>query len=155
VSESKIILFPQNRIVKRNEIDEETKRNQKKIEKQQIKSFCEEVVDSIALDILRKCVELGVRTKRVPFIKDFAFLVDSVRAMLYRDFNLNHITQKIVDKTVTLNVNSQGQQVANINYSNIIDLKKKTKPFSDEVNKELDDLQNESDMFEPDFDLDD
>lgn len=151
--DGKVILFPQNRIVKRHSGEEQRERDTKfsrQIQKQQTIQFVEQAVDEIALDLLRKCVDLAMKTQTQTFTRDFAYLVDALRSMVKRDFELNHVVQKIVDKTVTLKQTTKGETVANIDYSKIYDTKSKTiRSLSEDVQDELDGGGIE---FIPDFD---
>lgn len=157
MNDEKIIQFPTNKI-KRNVQSPGSKEDlqfRKRIEKEQTKKFIETTVDSISLDLIRRFVNLAVKTNNVSFLKDLALLVDVMRGLLYRDFSLNHPAQRLVDKMVTV-VPNQGEQVAKIDYSKVLEFKKKSsKPLNEDVANELNDLYNGSDMFESDMDLDD
>ena len=154
----KIIPFPSNKI-KRNspkqEVSEEDLRFRKKVEKEQTKKFIETTVDEISLELIRKFVNLAVQTNKVTFLKDLALLVDVMRGLLYRDFSLNHPAQRLIDKMVTVEPQKH-EQVAKIDYSSVLEFKKKSsKPLNEDIQNELNDLYNGSDMFESDIDLDD
>jgi len=100
-------------------------------------------------------VSLAVKTNNVNFLKDLALLVDVMRGLLYRDFGLNHPAQRLIDKMVQV-VPSNGQNAAKIDYSSVLEFKKKSsKPLNEDIQNELNDLYNGSDMFESDMDLDD
>ena len=92
-----------------------------------------------------------MKTQSETFTKDFSFLVDVLRSTIKRDFGMNHIVQKMVDKSVELKVDRNNNQMARIDYEKLSDMsfKKKTKPLSNDVNDELNPSGIE---FTPDFD---
>ena len=149
MSDNKIIQFPTNKIINRiNNKPEEVK----KIKKEQLKKYVETEVDSISLQLLSHFVGMAMQTSKPEFSKDLALLVDAMRGMIYRDFGLNHPIQKMVDKMVTLKTDLKTRQpVARIDYSQVVDFKGKTKPLSDELNQEVNDLNDSNIDFEPDF----
>ena len=156
MSENKVILFPLDRIKNKNNTGpSDTSKQQKKIEQQQTKEFVEAATDDIALDLLRKFVDLAIRTNTEKFTKDLSLLVDVMRGLIYRDFNQYHPAQDLSDKIVTVSYDRQGQQVAKLDYSKVIDKKHKIhKPLSEDLKNELEGLDS-SVEFENDFNLPD
>ena len=76
-------------------------------------------------------------------------LVDIMRGLIYRDFNMKHPSQILSEKMVELKINKDGGQSARINYD--IFNKGKTVPLNPDVKDELKDGPG---IFEPDGDLD-
>ena len=76
-------------------------------------------------------------------------LVDIMRGLIYRDFNMKHPSQVMAEKMVELKVLKDGSQSARINYD--IFNKGKTVPLNPDVKDELKDGPG---IFEPDGDLD-
>lgn len=149
----KIILFPTERIVNK----ETAKQNPKATEKVRVdrtKEFVEGNVDEISLGILRHFVEMSMRTNSEEFIKDFGLLVDVMRGMIYRDFEVEHPAQKLVEKIVSYKMSRFGPQVV-IDYNKIIpELNHKPhKPFSKDFKDEIKRTNDGWTDFEPDFDL--
>ncbi len=151
MSDDNIILFPTNRIKNKENVGVKDTRFQKRIEKEQTTKFIESAVDDIALKLLHNFVDLAMKTQSETFTKDFSFLVDVLRSTIKRDFGMNHIVQKMVDKSVELKVDRNNNQMARIDYEKLSDMsfKKKTKPLSNDVNDELNPSGIE---FTPDFD---
>jgi len=151
VSDENIILFPTDRIKNKENVGVKDTRFQKRIEKEQTTKFIESAVDDIALKLLHNFVDLAMKTQSETFTKDFSFLVDVLRSTIKRDFGMNHIVQKMVDKSVELKVDRNNNQMARIDYEKLSDMsfKKKTKPLSNDVNDELNPSGIE---FTPDFD---
>ncbi len=151
MSDDNIILFPTNRINNKENVGVKDTRFQKRVEREQTNKFIESAVDDIALKLLHNFVDLAMKTQSETFTKDFSFLVDVLRSTIKRDFGLNHIVQKMVDKSVELKVDRNNNQMARIDYEKLSDMsfKKKTKPLSNDINDELNPSGIE---FTPDFD---
>lgn len=162
MSDDKIIHFPTDRIVNQRskELDEQRRKMgekvAKEIQKQQTKKFVETAVDDISMDLLKRFVDLAMRTQQPVFTKDLALLVDVMRGMIYRDFGLTHPAQQLTDKLVDLKTSRNGNLSAKIDYSKVLDVPMKTpKPISSDIKNELKDLNDTAGFFEPDGHLDD
>ena len=83
----------------KNPVDE--KQHQKLVE-QQTKEFVEGNVDDIAYTLLDKFVNMGIRTNKLTFTADLALVIDTIRGLIYRDFNKSHPAQQFADKMVQL-----------------------------------------------------
>ena len=162
MADDKIIPFPTDRIVNQRtrELDEQRKKMgekvAKEIQKQQTKKFVEGAVDDISMNLLKAFVDLAMKTNKPEFTKDLALLVDVMRGMIYRDFELPHPAQKLADKMVVLNTNRAGTVSAKLNYANVLDVQERTnRPIPNEVKNELKDINDSSIQFDPDGDLND
>ena len=145
-----IIPFPKNRIVEKSTTG--PKKDQKfldELHKQQTKEFVETSVDDIAISLLKKFYDLAIKTEKPTFTRDLAMLVDIMRGLIYRDFNMKHPSQVMSEKMVELRTLKDGSQSARINYD--IFNKGKTVPLNPDVKDELKDGPG---IFEPDGDLD-
>jgi hypothetical protein len=152
VSDNKIIPFPTNRIVEPTKVGQQMDtKTTKKIQDHQTKQFVETAVDDISMTMLRQLYELSVRTDRHTFTTDLALVVDMIRGLIYRDFDMPHPAQKLTEKLVSLKVNKDGTQSAKIDYSSVVDTDSKTqKPLSSDVKNELKDLNDQSGFFDGD-----
>ena len=157
MADDNIIQFPLDKIVRKT-----TKSNSSKAEKQfaerikqkQTKEFCDTAVDDISMNVLRSFVDLALKTQNQSFTKDLALLIDVLRGLIYRDFNINHPAQRLVDKLVKISINKQGAQSAKIDYTPVLEVEKvNNSPISKEVKKEIKDINDQAGMFEGD-DLD-
>ena len=162
MADDKIIQFPTDRIVsdRSRELDAQRKKMgekvAKEIQKQQTKKFVETAVDDISMNLLKSFVDLAMKTNNPNFTKDLALLVDVMRGMIYRDFELPHPAQKLADKMVVLNTNRAGTVSAKLNYANVLDVQERTnRPIPNEVKNELKDINDSSIQFDPDGDLND
>jgi len=163
VTNDNIIQFPTNRIVNKRsrELDEQRRKMGEKqaqeIAKQQTKQFVETAVDDISMGLLKQFVDLAMKTNTPSFMRDLALLVDVMRGMIYRDFNLKHPAQQLSDKIASV-VDLNKGDTAKIDYSKVLGkpkVNKTNKPLSDEIKTELNDLKDGSSIFEPDGNLDD
>ena len=156
MKDNNIIQFPTNRIVEKSTAgppkDEKTA---KKLRDQQTKQFVETAVDDISMNLLRQLYDLAIKTDGYNFTKDLAMLVDMIRGLIYRDFDMKHPTQELSDKLVTININKKGEKSAKINYTKVLEVEVKSpKPLSRDFKNELKDLNDTAGFFEPDGDLD-
>ena len=147
-----VIPFPTNRIVEKSTAGPK-KEDQKfldQMHKQQTKEFVETSVDDMSMSLLKSFYNMGIKTDRGEFTKDLAMLVDTMRGLIYRDFNMKHPSQVLSEKMVELKVNRDGGQSARINYD-IFHKGKTTRPFSKDLKEEL---KDGPDWLAPDEDLD-
>jgi len=147
-----VIPFPTNRIVEKSTAGPK-KEDQKfldQIYKQQTKEFVETSVDNMSLNLLKEFYNMGIKTDRGEFTKDLAMLVDTMRGLIYRDFNMKHPSQVLSENMVELKVNKDGGQSARINYD-LFHKGKTTRPFSKDLKEEL---KDGPDWLAPDEDLD-
>ena len=147
-----VIPFPTNRIVEKSTAGPK-KEDQKfldQMHKQQTKEFVETSVDDMSLSLLKSFYNMGIKTDRGEFTKDLAMLVDTMRGLIYRDFNMKHPSQVLSENMVELKINKDGGQSARINYD-LFHKGKTTRPFSKDLKEEL---KDGPDWLEPDGDLD-
>tara|TARA_B100000900_G_scaffold59669_1_gene45110 strand:+ start:119 stop:586 length:468 start_codon:yes stop_codon:yes gene_type:complete len=147
---SNVIIFPQNRIVEKSTTG--PKKDQKfldELHKQQTKEFVETSVDEISMKLLKDFYNMAIKTNAKSFTKDLAVLVDVMRGLIYRDFNLKHPSQVLSERMVELRQLKDGSQSARINYD--IFKKGKTVPLGPEIR---DEIKEGPGIFEPDGDLD-
>ena len=147
-----VIPFPTNRIVEKSTAGPK-KEDQKfldQMHKQQTKEFVETSVDDMSMSLLKSFYNMGIKTDRGEFTKDLAMLVDTMRGLIYRDFNMKHPSQVLSENMVELKINKDGGQSARINYD-LFHKGKTTRPFSKDLKEEL---KDGPDWLEPDGDLD-
>ena len=152
-----IILFPQNRIVNKQTASKKINdKEHQKIVEEQTREFVEGNVDDIAYSLLDKFVKMGLRTDKLTFTADLALVIDSIRGLIYRDFNKKHPAQVLVDKMVSINMFGKNKS-ARLNYNELLGINhKKHKPLSKDVEDELKDLSDMAGLeFSPDMKLDD
>lgn len=151
-SDDNIIQFPTNRIVEKSTAGPRVKDDKaaKRIQQKQTKEFVETAVDDISMNLLRQLYDLAIKTEKNTFTKDLAMVVDMIRGLVYRDFDMVHPAQKLSDKLVQVKANQGSALSARIDYSSVIDKPIKTnKPLSKDVKEDLNNL-NDSTLFEGD-----
>ena len=149
----KLILFPENRIKKRITKPQESPFT-KRLKEQQTREFIEQSLDEIGFDLLRKFSDMGLKTSKQSFTKDLALVIDCIRGLIYRDFDMKHAAQLMADRMVMIKFNRGGRaSAARIDYSDFMRKPKRPNVFNPELKEELNDLQDGSDMFVSDMDL--
>ena len=151
----KIILFPTNRIVNKETAKQDPKASEK-VRQEQTKDFVEGSVDQIAMTMLRHFVEMAMKTENPSFTKDLALVVDMMRGLIYRDFDVKHPSQRLADKIVEVKMTRFGPQ-AIIDYNKILpdENHKPHKPFSKDIKDEIKRTNDGWTDFEPDFETPD
>ena len=148
-----VILFPTDKIVNKETVKHpvDPKEHARLVE-EQTREFVEGNVDDIAYSLLDKFVTMGIKTNQLAFTADLALVIDTIRGLVYRDFNKPHPAQKLTDKLVTLNTSGKSKS-ARLDYSKVLDVKHKPhKPFSKDIEDEVRDLADMADIhFTPDF----
>lgn len=147
-----VILFPENKIKKQPTMVDP--KAQKKMRDYQTTKFVETACDKIGLDMIKEFAQMQLDMKQDNFTKDLAFVIDSIRALLYRQFSMNYPMQKVIDTGVKLNMNKQGVVTARIEYANLTDESTATtKPMNKNVSDELNNRNNGMFMFTEDFEF--
>ena len=148
-----VILFPTDKIANKETVKHpvDPKEHARLVE-EQTREFVEGNVDDIAYQLLDKFVTMGIKTNQLAFTADLALVIDTIRGLVYRDFNKPHPAQKLTDKLVTLNTSGKSKS-ARLDYSKVLDVKHKPhKPFSKDIEDEVRDLADMADIhFTPDF----
>jgi hypothetical protein len=148
--EEKIILFPLDKIKNKAQTGPKDTKYAAKIKLEQTKKFVEGEVDNIGMHLLKCFVDMGMKTQQQKFTSDFALVIDTLRGMIYRDFNVKHPAQLLADKMVTLNPNKS----ATVDYSKVMSEKfKPTKPINEDLMEDIKDTGEGFIDFDPDFDV--
>lgn len=92
---AKIIQFPESRIV-REVPSEAVKAMLDKGARKQI----DEVVDGVQGSFFQELMEYGIDTETENFYKDFSYLCHVAKALVYRNFKLEHELHPFLDETV-------------------------------------------------------
>ena len=147
-----ISLFPTNRIVEKSTTGpQKDDKFAKKLQQEQTRQYVETTVDDISINLLRRFYDLAIKTNKDSFTKDLALLVDIMRGLIYRDFDIKHPAQVLSDKLVELKNLKDGSQSAKIDYTDFIQKKhKQHKPLSPDIKDELRDINDQACMFDGD-----
>jgi hypothetical protein len=152
-----ILKFPGKKPSNMDEIKKASIEQQKLSEESE---FIEHAVDEIAISTIKHLVDIGVTIDKPNFYTDLALITDLVRGMIYRDFKYEHISQKLIDKIVSFQLDGNGKVQPILNYGRV--LKKEDLNFdgpgyeTENVSDKNDDEKNDGEteiIFEPDFEL--
>lgn len=122
-----IISFPSNRIVNKRVEPDTRKQDAKKAKEQyeqNTRRFIETLCEELSIVMIQKLVDQAVDTNKKHFIKDMSLVIDSIKSLLHRDFDLKHPLHKVVDKAVTYKMQN-GVRMIDVDYERILtDFKK-------------------------------
>lgn len=96
MTDADIIHFPSSRIVRENPPDPEILQKSKE---RAIMQFGEQIVSEIMQKVEEYCLSYGLEDKEETF-KDKIYLLEIVRAMVYRTLELEHPMHSFIEKTV-------------------------------------------------------
>ena len=88
MSDDNIILFPENKIVRKG--TPEQAKVSAKVKERQTREFVEQNIDLMARQVLQQFVDMGIKTTAPLFTKDLALVIDCLRGLVYRDFGVKH-----------------------------------------------------------------
>jgi len=105
---TEIINFPPSKIVRPipSEFEEQMRLKGKK-------QFLESTTNEISQILFDYIAEYGIDTDSDAFIKDFAFTVDVIRAMISRTLELEHPILKLIDETPTVKTQKEKDALLN------------------------------------------
>ena len=149
-----VIIFPTE---KRRKINKTPPKVAEKVRQHQTRLFVEDLIDAVAIPMVKSFADAAVDCKKDTFIKDLSFTIESIKSLLYRDFELKHPMQNVVDNTTRLSMAGR-KPMTIINYDKFNHLKTpkvKTQPVSDTISDEVRDLADGVMEFNADFDISD
>ena len=149
-----VIIFPTE---KRRKINTTPPKVAEKVRQHQTRLFVEDLIDTVAIPMVKSFADAAVDCKKDTFIKDLSFIIESIKSLLYRDFDLKHPMQNVVDNTTRISMNGR-KPMTIINYDKFNNLKTpkvKTQPVSDIISDEVRELADGVMEFNADFDISD
>ena len=134
----KLLHFPTDRVIRNvPELPKLSEEEQEEIKKNK---FIEQFTEQLSLDILAAMQENVVHLKSDLFLKDLALVIEGLKSLLKRDFDMPHPMQNITDSFISIHTTKEGKKLTDINYGKILKIKRKAPP-----EKPIE--------FTPDFDL--
>ena len=134
----KLLHFPTDRVIRNvPELPKLSEEEQEEIKKNK---FIEQFTEQLSLDILAAMQENVVHLKSDLFLKDLALVIEGLKSLLKRDFDMPHPMQNITDSFISIHTTKEGKKLTDINYGKILKIKRKDPP-----EKPIE--------FTPDFDL--
>ena len=135
----KLLHFPTDRVIRN--VPELPKLSEEEQEERKKNKFIEQFTEQLSLDILAAMQENVVHLKSDLFLKDLALVIEGLKSLLKRDFDMPHPMQNITDSFISIHTTKEGKKLTDINYGKILKVKRKDPP-----EKPIE--------FTPDFDLD-
>ena len=134
-----VIPFPGTKLPTKDSID---KLNDELLMQKEEVEMIESTIDEVAIDLIRRLVDIGIDINKKEFYGDLAMITELVRGLIYRDFKREHLATVLIDKIIDIQYNEKGEVQPVINYSRV--LEQKDMP-GQEGEKEI--------HFEPDFEI--
>ena len=134
-----VIPFPGTKVGTKDTID---KLNDELLMQKEEVEMIESTIDEVAIDLIRRLVDIGIDINKKEFYGDLAMITELVRGLIYRDFKREHLATVLIDKVIDIQYNEKGEVQPVINYSRV--LEQKDMP-GQEGEKEI--------HFEPDFEI--
>jgi hypothetical protein len=94
---TKVIEFPRNKIVREPSLIEQ---DLEEIKQKGRRNYADAIVAGLSSDLHIELENYGVDSSAPPFRKDFYFLMDVLRSVVYRNMNLEHGLHEFIDQTV-------------------------------------------------------
>jgi hypothetical protein len=94
---TKVIEFPRNKIVREPTLIEQ---DLEEIKQKGRRNYADAIVAGLSSDLHIELENYGVDSSSPPFRKDFYFLMDVLRSVVYRNMNLEHGLHEFIDQTV-------------------------------------------------------
>ena len=140
-----VIPFPGTKLTTKDTID---KLNDELLMQKEEVEMIESTIDEVAIDLIRRLVDIGIDINKKEFYGDLAMITELVRGLIYRDFKREHLATVLIDKIIDIQYNEKGEVQPVINYSRVLeqkDMPGQKLDFGDEGEKEI--------HFEPDFEI--
>ena len=119
-----VIPFPIKKIVRKMPSMQQAESEAKK-KKAKEDYFVEQLSEEIVLHMIHVLQDHAVKMKDDTFLRDLAVIIESIKALIYRDFNRKHKMHAIADTLATIKKLPDGKQVTDLDYSKIFVSKKK------------------------------
>ena len=92
------------------------------IELQQDIEFAEELTQSLMVQMIHTMSENGIDVGAKSFIRDMAMVISMVNGSIYRDMEMEHITQKFMEEYVDININEDNVFETEVDFETIVEL---------------------------------
>tara|TARA_B100000945_G_scaffold137292_1_gene109634 strand:- start:9 stop:419 length:411 start_codon:yes stop_codon:yes gene_type:complete len=116
-----VIHFPNKGLLKN--LNKKPKLSQEEISRIQLlndKRTADQLSESLAIDILTVLQEHISDMQKSEFIADLAILIEVIKSTLYREHDLKHPIQEIIEKIATVKILQNGEKVTELNYRPIL-----------------------------------
>ena len=88
-----IIPFPGTKLPTKDSID---KLNDELLMQKEEVEMIESTIDEVAIDLIRRLVDMGIDINKKEFYGDLAMITELVRGLIYRDFKREHNNERVL-----------------------------------------------------------
>ena len=139
----KIIKFPMDKVIRRKR-EEGPKLSEEEAQAMKEETFIENLSEQMTLDIIEDLRDNAVALDSDIFLQDLAVLVETLKAMLKRDFGHKHPMHDITDNLTKIITTPDGRKFTDINYAKIsVSPKIKAEDFLDTIGKIQKEIQED------------
>ncbi len=71
--------------------------------------FADQLTESIIVQMVHVLSDNDIKVSDAQFVKDLSFVIESIKSAVYRDLNLKHEIQPLVDKFMVQEKDEKGQ----------------------------------------------
>lgn len=96
---NEVISFPTSKIVREYPQNIEIL---EKAKEKSVKKFADDVIDILAENCYNQIETLGLNTETENFDRDFSFVVETIRATIYRNLELPHHLHEFIDNNLEI-----------------------------------------------------
>ena len=149
----KIIKFPMDKVIRRKR-EEGPKLSEEEAQAMKEETFIENLSEQMTLDIIEDLRDNAVAMDSDVFLQDLAVLVETLKAMLKRDFGHKHPMHDITDNLTKIITTPDGRKFTDINYAKIsVSPKIKAEDFLETIGKLQKEIQDDDPTKEGELDI--
>ena len=153
VEMGKIIKFPMDKVIRRKR-EEGPKLSEEEAKAIKEETFIDNLSEQMTLDIIEDLRDNAVAMDSDIFLQDLAVLVETLKAMLKRDFGHKHPMHDITDNLTKIITTPDGRKFTDINYAKIsVSPKIKAEDFLDTIGKIQKEIQDDDPTKEGELDI--
>ena len=153
VEMGKIIKFPMDKVIRRKR-EEGPKLSEEEAQAMKEETFIENLSEQMTLDIIEDLRDNAVAMDSDIFLQDLAVLVETLKAMLKRDFGHKHPMHDITDNLTKIITTPDGRKFTDINYAKIsVSPKIKAEDFLDTIGKIQKEIQDDDPTKEDELEI--
>ena len=143
VEMGKIIKFPMDKVIRRKR-EEGPKLSEEEAQAMKEETNLDNLSEQMTLDIIEDLRDNAVAMDSDIFLQDLAVLVETLKAMLKRDFGHKHPMHDITDNLTKIITTPDGRKFTDINYAKIsVSPKIKAEDFLDTIGKIQKEIQED------------
>ena len=75
-------------------------------------AFADNLTEGLIVQVVHMMSENGIKVTSKPFISDLAFIIESIKSSLYRDLDIEHDMQDLMDEFMTSETDEKTKKVS-------------------------------------------